>query len=216
MLLTLVTNSLKAGRAIFLVGMWSTLARIVTAITSLMVFPMLMNALGKERYGIWVVIGQTIGFFALSDFGVGSSVANLIARTRMSHHRKMVNAVWTNAIFCLSISSFVLIGLGMIFVPIIINHLESDPINLTSSSTAFYIGVVSFAILMPIRAAEGAVLGFQKFHFPHISRILQSISYFAMIACLFYSENLNLVTLAIAFAISATIGESLNLFWLLF
>ena len=41
---------------------------------SIATLPLIISSLGKIQYGILVLIGQTVGFLAMSDIGVSNSV----------------------------------------------------------------------------------------------------------------------------------------------
>ena len=47
---------------------------------SIITLPLVVEALGKVQYGILVLIGQTVGFLAMTDIGVSNSIGRFISR----------------------------------------------------------------------------------------------------------------------------------------
>lgn len=54
----------------------------VSIASALVLTPIIVDALGKERYGIWVFIGSLTVFLGLMDFGIGPAVVRFAALER--------------------------------------------------------------------------------------------------------------------------------------
>ena len=53
---------------------------ICSNISSILVVPSLIESMGMEIYGVYLLVFSTIAFFAVSDFGIGTSVISHIAK----------------------------------------------------------------------------------------------------------------------------------------
>ncbi|MBV8533846.1 MAG: hypothetical protein JO207_08590 [Verrucomicrobia bacterium] len=54
------------------------LALAANAIYTVLSIPLALHYLTREEFGLWAVVGQVTGYFALLDFGVGASVARIL------------------------------------------------------------------------------------------------------------------------------------------
>jgi O-antigen/teichoic acid export membrane protein len=68
--------------------------------------PILVKALGLERYGIWQLVDSILAYLVLLDFGIGASVVRFVAKFEATHDYEKVNRV-----FSTSISIFTAAGL---------------------------------------------------------------------------------------------------------
>ncbi len=59
------------------------LTRVSSIVIGLITLPIIMSQLGKTEYGLWVLIGQSVGFVALSEMGISQAVSRSIARDRI-------------------------------------------------------------------------------------------------------------------------------------
>ena len=59
------------------------LTRVSSIVIGLFTLPIIMSQLGKTEYGLWVLIGQSVGFVALSEMGISQAVSRSIARDRI-------------------------------------------------------------------------------------------------------------------------------------
>jgi len=65
--------------------------RAINTISGLITLPLIVIHLGKEEYGIWVLVGQTVSFLALSDLGVANAVSRFVARFRGRNDNESIN-----------------------------------------------------------------------------------------------------------------------------
>lgn len=54
-------------------------AQIVNALTSLISVPLIINAVGVERFGLWATLTAALSFLSFSDFGIGIGMQNKIS-----------------------------------------------------------------------------------------------------------------------------------------
>ncbi len=61
-------------------AIFSGYAQIASAIgASLLMVPLALRHLNEAEFGLWVVIGQSLGFLLLLDFGLGNSAGRILA-----------------------------------------------------------------------------------------------------------------------------------------
>src|SRR5260370_29360926 len=54
------------------------LALAANVVYTLASIPLALHYLTREEFGLWAVVGQITGYFALLDFGVGQSVSRIL------------------------------------------------------------------------------------------------------------------------------------------
>ena len=67
-------------RRAFLSTLASAAARGTVVLTSLLSVPLTLGYLGKERFGLWMVISSLVALLGLADLGVGNGLLNVLAK----------------------------------------------------------------------------------------------------------------------------------------
>jgi O-antigen/teichoic acid export membrane protein len=91
-------------------GSLSTLFTRLFALTlSFFLTPLVVRSIGLEAYGLWAILGSAVNYFALLDFGVGSSFVKYLAEFLERRERDNVRDVMTfGFLFYLAIGVVVL------------------------------------------------------------------------------------------------------------
>ena len=51
----------------------------ISILTNLILVPMYLHYLGKEQYGLWLVVLSMVSYLGLSNLGIAQVVSNLVA-----------------------------------------------------------------------------------------------------------------------------------------
>src|ERR1017187_4066518 len=96
---------------------------VVTALYSLASVPLGLHFLTKERFGLWSVVGQTAGYFALINMGIGPSAARLLIdhkdQTESGTYGGMILTGW----LVLAVQGGIIFALGWFLAPALSNLL---------------------------------------------------------------------------------------------
>jgi O-antigen/teichoic acid export membrane protein len=96
---------------------------VVTALYSLASVPLGLHFLTKERFGLWSVVGQTAGYFALINLGIGPSAARLLIdhkdQTESGTYGGMILTGW----LVLAVQGVIIFVLGWFLGPALSNLL---------------------------------------------------------------------------------------------
>jgi O-antigen/teichoic acid export membrane protein len=78
-----------------LVAVSAWIARIITALISIISVRTLLLYLGEERYAVYVIVYSLVGWFSLCDLGIGSALQNFISECRAKNesYSKYLRAV---------------------------------------------------------------------------------------------------------------------------
>jgi O-antigen/teichoic acid export membrane protein len=94
-----MTSSASAGKRNILTNAtanWIGYASQV--LTALFVSPLLVHALGLDRYGIWSLVESILAYLVLLDLGVGASVVRYVARFEATDDHEQVNRVFSTSV----------------------------------------------------------------------------------------------------------------------
>ena len=122
--------------------------------------PYITSVLGGSRYGVWVIIFQTIGYFTLLDVGLTSSITRYVSKFLSLPDYGRINRVLnTSGVLYLIIGSAVLAGVYL-FVSFFFQYFQvDDPLLASEGRTALMIMGCFLALnfyLLPFGNSLGA------------------------------------------------------------
>ena len=126
--------------------------------------PFLWRQLGQVTYGLWIVIGVMVGYFALLDAGVSSSVGRFIAHYETKGDINGVNSTLTSSLGILSIVGLVVL-LASGVLSLVFERIVGDvPAEiLFDVRCAVLIAGLNMALAFPLQIFDGVLWGFQRF-----------------------------------------------------
>lgn len=189
---TIISNSVSA-----------TLAITVDLVFSLILLPLIVTALGKQDYGIWILIGQSMGFLILSDLGTASAMGRFIAQARGAKNKGQIDAVVSTGLILL-----VFVAAFVAFLTLVLRHsvpvwLGVDPGGLELAQAVFVITGLGLAVVIPLRVADSVLRGYQKYAAINVARVLYTILRASIVFLLLAFNQLSLLSLAGGFALAS-------------
>ncbi len=92
---------------------WSNL--FISVVVAFIVSPILVNQLGNETYGIWVLIVSLTSYFTILDFGVNGAIVRFISKYKALNDYKSVNKIFSTSFAFFSIIAVVVVTFCAIF-----------------------------------------------------------------------------------------------------
>ena len=89
---------------------WTSL--IVQVAVGFFLTPFIIRHLGREGYGVWVLVGSFIGYYGLLNLGVGSAITRYISRYSAQNDSKSLNEIANTALVMFCTTGFVAIVLS--------------------------------------------------------------------------------------------------------
>ncbi|MEA2031187.1 MAG: oligosaccharide flippase family protein [candidate division Zixibacteria bacterium] len=90
--------------------------------------PYITSVLGDARYGVWVIIFQTIFYFSIMDFGLTSALTRYISKFLAHHDFNNINKVLNTANLLYFITGILVLAGVFVFVTMFFNYFKiSDP-----------------------------------------------------------------------------------------
>jgi O-antigen/teichoic acid export membrane protein len=134
---------------------------VVSAIISFVVVPITLKYVSKADYGLWVAMGEVLGYLAVLDFGVGAAVTRLAARLREDRETTQLSRLLSTAFCVNSVFSllFILVGVELLTV---LPHWRAIPADRFPLAKAlFLIMIARGAVMFPVRVAANILVGLQ-------------------------------------------------------
>jgi O-antigen/teichoic acid export membrane protein len=85
---------------------------ITSLVIALVITPVLVRGLGKDAYGLWVIVASTAFYFELLRFGFGSAAVKFVAEGWALHDLERVRRVISTAVLVLAVPGLLLAVTG--------------------------------------------------------------------------------------------------------
>lgn len=82
---------------------------------ALVMTPVLVHGLGKEAYGIWVLVGSMIFYLELLEFGFGPATAKYVAEFESRGDRELVRRTIATSFWVLALPGLLAMVVGVVF-----------------------------------------------------------------------------------------------------
>src|SRR5215831_6385807 len=151
----------RAGLTTFSTG-W---AKAISQLVALVTVPLTFNYLGRERYGLWMVLGSIIAAMGVADLGIGNGLLNAVSDAYGKDDHRLARECVTSAfIMMLGIAMFLTL-LGMVAYPFVpwmrLFNVNSAAIA-AEGSKALLILFSWFVLNIPLGVIGRAQAGLQK------------------------------------------------------
>ncbi len=169
---------------------------IILILISFFVTPIIVHNLGKENYGIWILINSLTGYFTVLDFGVNTAIVCFISKYIALKNEQKANEVFSTSIFFFLIISFVVILTTAIFGIFINDFFKIESLSKTYIYLVFFVvgSDLAFSLLFSVFLGTlSAAQGFLQINIISITVTILKNSILVIMLC----NGYKLLTLAI-------------------
>ncbi len=143
---------------------WNLAGMCLPMVLALFAYPILINRLGNERYGLLLLIWMLVGYFSIFDLGLGRALTKMASAKLglggSEHTAEIPQLFWTAMLLMLGIGCLLMLAIGAL-APLLAGHWLQLPENLRAETlTAFYI----VALGMPVVIATTGLIGMLESH----------------------------------------------------
>lgn len=173
-----VGRSKERYRLIALSGASSLVAKFITSLIGLVSVPLTIHYLGKEQFGLWMVVSSLVVWLQLADFGIVNGLTNALAEAHGRDDAEAANGYITTAfatssfiaIFCLPFLALLALCLpwGVILS-------LSDATLVQLASRCFLIAGVIFVISLPFSVISRVYTAYQLGYVTNVSQVFSSL-----------------------------------------
>ena len=189
------TRDLTRGRLLARNTFFNLVGQGVPLLVAIFAIPILIKALGTDRFGFLTLVWMVIGYFSLFDFGLGRALTQLVAeKLGEGNESETAPVVWTALLIMLFLG---LVGLVIVSLlcPYLVTKTFKIPQTLhVESLKSSYLLAFSIPIVISTAALRGVLAAKQRFDLINIIRISMGIfTFLGPLLVLFFSKSLVLV-----------------------
>src|SRR5262249_43678218 len=124
--------------------------------------PLILRYVSRSDYGLWITLGEAMGYLTILDFGTGSAITRMVARLGADPDPKKLSRLFSTAMFVNLMFAgifFSVAGGLMIFLP----HWHAIPPDRTVvARNLVMLMALRAAFTFPIRVAANTLVGMQR------------------------------------------------------
>lgn len=170
---------------------------IVSVVIAFIFIPYITSTLGDARYGVWVIIFQTVNYFALMDLGLERALMRYLSKFLGQKDFKSLNRV-------LSTSTLLYFGIGLVVIAgvfvtaiFLFQHFRiTSPEMIEEGRKALMVVGLFVGVRFMLSPFGGSLGGFQRYDIANGLSMLEEIARFAVLVWLL-AHGYGLVALAI-------------------
>lgn len=157
-------NELVRGGRLAKNVIWNLLSIGVPFLVAVITIPVLIDAIGKDRFGLLAISWMFVGYFSLFDFGLGRALTVLVAKCLGENQRERIpGLVWTAMTVMMAMG---ILGCAIVFLltPWLVGTVLNVPAELQQETLqAFYILSLSIPFVISTVGLRGVIAAFQRF-----------------------------------------------------
>lgn len=186
-------------------------AMVSSMVVGLFSVPMALQFLSKSEFGLWNIVGQSLGYLLLLDFGVTSSASRMLVGPLRAGNERELSSWWTVLVTVLVTQAVMVLGIGWFFRELILEHFFDVPPDLYPSAEALWGGMILInAIQLPFRAYSGVLHCQNRWYIMHVTSIISAWVNLAVFLGLLYA---GFRTSAYVVASALSVGCNVVLWW---
>ncbi len=192
----------------------SSTAFAIRIILNFFFIPYITSMFGSTRYGVWVIIFQTVSYFTLFDFGINSALTRFVSKAFAKKDFKTINKILTTANSLYFIIGTV-VGISIYFLTEFYFDLLaiSSPELIAEGNTALILLGVFLAFQFYMMAFGNSHGAFQRLDISKNLIAVEEIIRIGVMALLLYN-GYGLVALALTIVVTTILRSSVGVIWL--
>jgi O-antigen/teichoic acid export membrane protein len=196
---------LSAGRSLVVNALANWSGTAVASFVSLLLAPYLLQNLGPERFGLYQVGRQLVGYFLLLNLGIAGSVIRFASEAIAARDDARVNAVINSALalYCGVALTGLLLALGTGYLAP--DFFRAAPRYIAETRGLIWALGVWWALGILASPARGILIGQQRFGWLNLVMALGAVLAATLIFGLFELGYVSLLAVGIAFASAAAL-----------
>lgn len=167
----------------------------VGIIVGFLMMPFLIGTLGKDLYGLWVVVGSVVGTYYLLDMGFSQAVTRFVTKYIHQQRYADANRIINTALVIYGVLGLLVFIVSCAFAFFGANHLVEDSEQVTLVQTILLIAGLQLAIEFPSKAFPGVVSAYMRFDWVAKVRTVKTVAD-ALLIYYFVSNGYGLIAMA--------------------
>jgi O-antigen/teichoic acid export membrane protein len=174
----------------------------------ILMMPFLINTLGQELYGLWIVIGSIVGTYYLLDLGFNQAVTRYVSKYIHQNNPEAANRIINTALVIYSVLGIVVLVISIIAAHYGAEKLMDNTDNLDVVKMILIITGLSLAIEFPAKAFPGILSAYMRYDFIALVKLGKSVLD-AVLIYMFLSNGYGLVAMALIMMITGLVSTAI-------
>jgi O-antigen/teichoic acid export membrane protein len=175
-----VHRSSLRNKRVAISGLAAVSARVLTALIGVVTVPLVMGHVGKEQFGLWMVITSLVVWMQLAEFGVAQGLTNALAEAYGRDDRQAARGYIATALVVttsVALLSLPFLWLGGRLIPWggLIGITDQHLLNL-AADVMLVVGL-AFILNVPLSLAERVYTAYQKGYWVSVAQIVAAFAY---------------------------------------
>lgn len=142
---------------------YNAIGQAVVFAVELFLFPFIVSNVGKEIYGVYLLVMAFTGYLGVLEFGVTAAVTKYVAELSAKGEREEANKIVSA-----SFSLYLLIGLAVAVILFLLSFFfdrifSVNPENIIIMRQLFWVSAAASFLIWPAKIFERVLEGFQRF-----------------------------------------------------
>jgi O-antigen/teichoic acid export membrane protein len=151
---------------------WNLSGLCIPLVVAIVAMPLLIRALGTDRFGVLALAWVVIGYFSLFDLGLGRALTQLVSKKLGAGQDQEVPALIWTAFFLMLLLGLVGTVIMGLLSPWLVHKVLNVPEALQSETLySFYLLSVSIPVIISTAGMQGILKAYQRFGLINAVRI---------------------------------------------
>ena len=173
-----------------------------SVVSGLVLTPVIIDALGKEGYGVWLFIGSVTILLRLLDFGITPTIVRFTAFHRGRDDPQEIDALASTSLVAYLVLGLVSVVTGLVLAWFLPDMIDLSPALQRPAQVAAVIAVLTLGLQAPLGLFGSLLKGAQRFDVINAGGVLSIAVYAALVIVVLTRHSTLPVLAAIAFVAS--------------
>jgi len=137
--------------------------------------PFIIHTLGKESYGLWILLISLTGYLSILDFGMRTSIGKYVAEFHTLKDFTNLNNFLNTALTSLTLVMLGILILGFIFIYFFLDTFNLPAHLFEEAHLIAYIIVINVAVGVPLSIPVGILTGLQRYDILNVVTIVINV-----------------------------------------
>lgn len=157
-------ESLTSGRLLTRSAIWNLAGLAAPALVALFAIPVLIEGMGKERFGLLAIVWMGVGYFSLFDLGLGRALTKLVAeRLGAGRTDDLASLIWTALSLLGAMGVIGAAVVAALATPLVGRLLNVEPGFHAEAVAAFHVLAAGLPLVVLTTALIGLLEAHQRF-----------------------------------------------------
>lgn len=182
--------------------LWNLVGQGLPFLSAIVATPLIIHALGLERFGILILAWAFISYFTLLDIGIGRALTILLTEKIGGSEEKIttIYAIVGSSLTLLFWLSLIATALAVSICPILVQQFLNIPLQLQNESlNAFRILGSCIPLIILINAFKGILMAYQRFDWINKIQIpLEIMTFIGPLLIIPFTHNISAIITVLA------------------